>query len=584
LSEPERRLAAILAADMVGYSRLMEVDEAGTLARLKTHRMELIDPAIARRRGRVIKTMGDGLLVEFPSVVDAVSCALELQGRMARRNADVAPDQRIQFRVGISCGDVIVEAEDMYGEGVNLASRLQAIAAPGAICVTAAVRDHVGERIEAQFEDLGERQLRNMARPVRVYAVAVPGPRPEAWAAPVPERDQEAERPSIVVLPFQDMGGASGQDFFADGLTEDLLTELSRFRELFVISRTSAFAYRDKAVKPPEIARELGVRYVLEGSVRRAGPRLRVTVQLIDAREDRHLWAERYDRSFEDVFAIQDEITATIAATLPGRMRAAAQERIERRKPESLAAYELVLAGKALHHRSNPADNARALALIDRAIGIDPRYGHAHAWRACLLGQQYANGWSDARDRLLAEVSDALGIALSLDENDSDTHRILAAVSIVRDDLAQARHHQTRALALNPNDDLVVVQQGELLTWLGQPEEGIAWIRRAMRLNPYHPERFWSHLARACFVARRHGEALEALGRLSRPDALQHALAAAAASELADDALTARHVAEALRANPELTVAGIIAGTHYALASDLALHREALIAAGFPPG
>ena len=315
---PERRLAAVLAADMVGYSRLMEVDETGTLARLKTHRIELIDPAIAKNHGRIIKTTGDGMLVEFHSVADAVLCAAEVQRRMARRNADVSPARWMQFRIGINLGDVIVQDNDIFGDGVNVAARLEMLAEPGGICISGAVRDQVGDRLDdVAFEDLGDQSVKNIARPIRVFRVRL---EQEPNDAPGSAKDTAAattspKKPSIAVLPLANMSGDPEQEFFADGLTEDIITELSRFHDLLVISRNSTFVHKGKAVKVQEVAREFGVDYVLEGSVRKAGGRIRVTVQLIDAETDRHIWAERYDRELEDIFAIQDEMTRAIVAT-----------------------------------------------------------------------------------------------------------------------------------------------------------------------------------------------------------------------------------------------------------------------------
>src|SRR6202142_4491878 len=312
---PERRLAALLAADMVGYSRLMEADETGTLARLKTHRIELIDPAIAKNRGRIIKTTGDGMLVEFHSVADAVMCAAEVQRRMMRRNADVSPARWIQFRIGINLGDVIVEDNDIFGDGVNVAARLEMLAEPGGICVSGAVRDQVGHRLDdIAFEDIGDQCVKNIIRPIRVFRVRLE----PATAAPEGAKDAAAataisKKPSIAVLPLANMSGDPEQEFFADGLTEDIITELSRFRELLVISRNSTFVHKGKAVKVQEVAREFCVEYILEGSVRKACGRIRVTVQLIDAETDRHIWAERYDRKLADIFAIQDEMTCAIA-------------------------------------------------------------------------------------------------------------------------------------------------------------------------------------------------------------------------------------------------------------------------------
>ena len=582
---PERRLAAVLAADMVGYSRLMEVDETGTLARLKTHRIELIDPAITKNHGRIIKTTGDGMLVEFRSVADAVLCAAEIQRRMARRNADVSPARWIQFRIGINLGDVIVEDNDIFGDGVNVAARLETLAEPGGICVSGAVRDQVGQRLDdVAFEDLGEQSVKNIVRPIRVFRVrldadpkaAPEGAKDAAVAAPA------SKKPSIAVLPLANMSGDPEQEFFADGLTEDIITELSRFRDLLVISRNSTFVHKGKAVNVREIAREFGVDYVLEGSVRKARDRVRVTVQLIDAETDQHVWAERYDRELEDIFAIQDEITHAIVATLPGRVEAATHDRAKRKPTDSMAAYECVLAAKVRHHRSTREDNAEAQRLLDRALALDPNYAHAHAWKACVLGQTWVYGWCADRDATFEQVAAELEITLALDDNDSDVHRILAALNLNRNDHDKAAYHQERGLALNPNYDLVVVQQGELLTWLGRPEEGIDWIKKAMRLNPYHPERFWSHLGRACYCAEKYADAIEAFSRITRPDYTHHAFLAATFAQMGNAVAAAAHAAEVLKSEPTFSVAVYLATQHYKHAIDRQRHEAGLLKAGLP--
>ena len=581
----ERRLAAVLATDMVGFSRLMEVDETGTLARLKTHRIELIDPAIAKNHGRIIKTTGDGMLVEFHSIVDAVLCAAEIQRRMARRNADVPPARWIQFRIGINLGDVIVENDDIFGDGVNIAARLETLAEPGGICVSAAVRDQIRQRLEdIEFEDIGEQSVKNIARPIRVFRV-----RFEQVTAAPPEQAKDGaaatrvpKKPSIAVLPLVNMSGDPEQDFFADGLTEDIITELSRFHELLVISRNSTFVYKGKAVNVQNVARELAVDYVLEGSVRKAGGRVRVTVQLIDAETDRHVWAERYDRDLEDIFAIQDEMTRAIVATLPGRVEAATHDRAKRKPTDNMAAYECVLAAKVLHHRSNRDDNAQAQHLLDRALALDPNYAHAHAWKACVLGQTWVYNWCADRESTFGQVARELEITLALDDNDSDVHRILAALNLNRDDHDKAAYHQERALALNPNYDLVVVQQGELLTWLGRPDDGIDWIKKAMRLNPYHPERFWSHLGRACYCAEKYAEAAEAFSRITRPDHTHHAFLAATFAQMGDAVAASAHAAEVLKREPAFRVANHLTTQHYKREADRLRYETGLLKAGLP--
>ncbi len=577
----ERRLAAILAADMVGYSRLMEADETGTLARLRTHRLELVDPVIAKNKGRIIKTTGDGMLVEFQSVADAVECAAEIQRRMARRNTDVSPARWIQFRIGINLGDVIVEDGDIFGDGVNVAARLQELAAPNGICVSAAVRDQVGDRLDVAFEDLGEQNVKNIVRPIRIFRVLL-DKEPRARLEGVVEEPSPATKPSLVVLPFVNMSGDSEQEFFVDGLTEDIITELSRFRDLLVISRNSAFVHKGKAIKVQDIAREFGVHYVVEGSVRKAGDRVRVTVQLIDAETDRHIWAERYDRKIEDIFAIQDEVTSAIVGTLPGRIEAAGHDRAKRKPPQSMAAYEYVLTGKILHHRSTREDNAEAQRMLDRAIALDPKYAHAHAWKACVLAQTWVNNWCEDRRDTWKRVVDEAHVALALDDNDSDVHRVLAAVNLAHDEHEKAKYHQERALGLNPSNDLILVQQGELLTWLGRPEDGIEWIRKAMRVNPYHPERFWNHLGRAHYTARQYSDAVAALSRITRPACMHHALLAAALAQLGDKTAAEAHAQEVLRQDAAFSNQRFLSTLHYLLDGDRDHLREGLVKARLP--
>ncbi len=590
MSGEQRRLAAIVAADVVGYSRLMGRDESGTVARLRALRKEHFEPALARHGGRLVKLTGDGALSEFSSAVGALSAAIEFQQAMADANRDQPDDTAIRFRIGVHLGDLIVDGDDLYGDGVNVAARLEGEAPAGGIVVSRTVHEAVEGRLKAAFHGLGELTLKNIQRPVPAFRVdwnvadwrSTGGIAPAATSAPVVPVTAGG-KPTIAVLPFVNMSGDPEQEFFADGLTEDILTELSRFRDLFVVSRNSVFVYKGKAVNVQNVAKELGVQYVAEGSVRKAGNRVRITVQLIEADTDRHLWAERYDRELKDIFDIQDEVTTAIAAILPGRVEAAVGERVKRKAPDNLAAWELVLTGKRLHHRSTRADNAEALRLLNRAIALDAGYAHAYAWRACTLGQSYVYGWYTDVDALMAEVLDNVRIAQGLDDNDSDVHRLLAAINLsIRHDHERALHHQERALALNPNDDLIVVQQGEVLTWMGRGEEGAEWVRKAMRLNPYHPERFWSHLGRAWFVARRYREAAEAFARITQPDPGQLAMQAACRAAI-DEGPVARALVKGLLVQaPDFTVGAHLAMQHYQRDEDREHHRAMLVRAGVP--
>jgi adenylate cyclase len=573
----QRRLAAILSADAQGYSRLMREDDAATVRLLASCR-QVVAKLVEQRRGRVVDMPGDNMLAEFGSAVDAVEAAVEIQAQLRGCNRGLPQDRRMQFRIGVNLGDVIVEEGRIYGDGVNLAARVEKLAEPGGIALSAKVYEEVRHKLKLGFEDIGEHELHNIPGRTRVYRVALDSTPLAAVAEPA-----AGAKPSIIVLPFANMSGAPEQEFFADGLTEDILTDLSRFRDLFVISRNTSFKFKGQAADVRKIARELGVQYVVEGSVRRAGNRVRVTVQLIDAESDRHLWAERYDRELEDIFAIQDEVTSAIVATLPGRVEAAARDRAERKPTESMAAYECVLEAKLLHHRSNRAENAKAQTLIERAIELDPRYAHAHAWKACIVGQAWVYHWCEDRAPLEAVIERELEIALALDESDSDVHRILASLNLIRDRHDKSAFHQRRALELNPNDDLIVVQQGEILTWLGQPEEGVPWILKAMRLNPFHPPRFWSHLGRAYFVARRYAEGVEALTHIAQPDPFQLALLAACQARLGDAAAAARTLAQIQKSSPSFSVSRDVQPTlHYQHARDLEHHLESLRLAGFP--
>jgi len=571
-----RRLAAILAADVAGYTSLMERDTDGTVAAWKAACSDVIDPGIDEYSGRIVKHTGDGFLAEFSTVQDAVSCAVALQEGLSTGILD--------FRMGVNLGDITDDGVDIHGEGVNVAARLEAIAEPGGICISGEAHSLVRNRVDVPYRDMGEHEVKHVTHPVRVYAIEL-GAEVEpsqTEAAPPSQEAAQSDKPSIAVLPFDNMSADPEQEFFADGLTEDILTQLSRFGELFVTSRNSTFTYKGKAAKAQDVARDLGVRYVVEGSVRKAGGRVRVTVQLIDGADDRHVWAEKYDRDLEDIFAIQDEITTAIVATLPGRVEADSHDRARDRPTENMVAYECLLAGKVLHHRSSREDNVEALRLLDRAIELDPNYAHARAWRGCVVGQAWGYGWVENLDAALNDCAEELERALALDDNDADIHRILAAVYITRGQFDKATMHQDKGLALNPNYDLLVVQHGELMTWLGRADEGIELIKKAMQLNPYHPSRYWSHLGRAYFVARRYDEAISAFRHIDSPDAMHFAFLAACYTHSGNEAMAATQVLEALALDPNFTVDGHIATMHYLWDKDRDHHREGLRAAGLP--
>jgi len=409
--------------------------------------------------------------------------------------------------------------------------------------------------------------------------------RPETGSAP----DSEAadvdstlgERPSIAVLPFDNMSSNPDQEFFADGLTEDIITELSRFRELFVIARNSTFTYKGKATRVSDVGRDLGVQYVVEGSVQRAGNRVRVTVQLLEVASGSHIWAERYDRDLADLFEVQDEVTQAIVATLPGRLEAAALDRSKRKPPANMAAYDYLIRGKILHHRGTPEDNAEGLRMLDEAIALDSDCAQAYAWKACTLGQAWVRGYL-TEPTVMDTAIEAVHIAYELDADDSEVHRLLAAMSLVRKDFEKASYHQARGLALNPNYDLLVVQNGELLTWRGHAEDGIEWIEKAMRLNPFHPQRFWSHLGRALYQARRYRDAVEAFQKITAPDYTHHAFLAACSGQLGEIDAARAHADDTLAAKPDFTIDAYLAGLPYEHDADRAHHREGLLKAALP--
>jgi TolB-like protein/class 3 adenylate cyclase/Flp pilus assembly protein TadD len=504
-------MAAILAADVAGYSRLMGADEEGTLARLKAHRRELIDLKIAHHRGRIVKTTGDGLLVEFASVIDAVRCATQVQQGMVGRNADVPPTSRIELRIGINLGDIIVDGDDIFGDGVNIAARLEALAAPGGICISRKVREEVRNKLELALEDMGEQQVKNIERPVRVYRIVGSATSPSSPKLALPEK------PSIAVLPFDNMSGDPEQEYFADGMVEDIITALARVKWLFVIARNSSFTYKRQAVDVKRVGRELGVRYVLEGSVRKAGNRVRITGQLVDTTTGAHIWADRFDGALDDVFDLQDRVTASVVGTIEPKLRNVEIERARRKPTESLDAYDFYLRALPQFDVSYES-NLEALRLLARAREIDPQFPGPYGLAAWCHHVQRARGWVSPNDRVLKEGIRLAKVAAAVGQDDSETlwmaGRVLAELS---GDLEGAIGLIDRALVLNPNSANAWRSSGMVLAYRGDTGAAIAHLERAMRLNPLDAAPYlalgfaWAH-----FVAGNYEEASSWADRVLR--------------------------------------------------------------------
>jgi TolB-like protein len=519
----QRRLAAILAADVVGYSRLMEQDEAGTLASLKQRRKSVLEPLVAEHHGRVVKVMGDGVLVEFASAVDAVACAAELQKRMARANDGIAHDSRIVLRIGINLGDVVVEGADIYGDGVNLAARLEEIAEPGSIVISRKVYEEVGRKLALSYDDFGEQSFKNIAAPVRVYRVAAPREQaPEGLPLPV--------KPSIAVLPFTNLSADTEQEFFADGLTEDLITELSKAPGLFVIARHSCFAFKNKSVDLRQVARELGVRYILEGSARRAAARIRINAQLIDAREGGgHLWAERFDRDLADVFSVQDEVVARIVEALLGKL--AVGKLPDRKPPKSLEAYDLCVRGRFLWQRGMVEEGKECRRSFEKAIAIDPNYAEAHAYLAWTHWMGWVN-WFEPEDphrRLALEIAER---AVALDRHDPIAHSVLGWVLEYEHKYEESAAQIEMALQIDSNNADIHAMRTDLLVMDGQPREAIGSIARAMRLNPRPPAWYYWLKGEAEYAARRYEDAVITLRHEATYGTPSRSILAAALAQL----------------------------------------------------
>jgi|KBSMisStandDraft_5_1062788.scaffolds.fasta_scaffold23246_4 adenylate cyclase len=486
----DRRMAAILAADVVGYSRLMGEDEEGTLARLRAHRRDLIDPAIAGRGGRIFKTTGDGILVEFPSVVDAVRCAVEIQSAMAGHNANVERGKQLELRIGINLGDVIFEGDDVFGDGVNIAARLEAMADAGAVCISDDAYRHVREKVDASFTDLGELTLKNIARPVRAHMT-----RPRGQGHVVRKNPALPEKPSIAILPLQNMSGDPEQEYFADGVVEDITTALSRFRSLFVIARNSSFTYKGRSIDVRQVGRELGVRYVLEGSVRKLGDQVRITGQLIDAVTGAHLWADRIDGRVEDVFALQDRVTASVVGAIIPRLEEAEIARAQRKPTHSIDAYDCYLHGLRESNELTRESNEAAFQSFMKAIALDPGFAIAHAKAAYCINMRKVNGWLGDPETESAQACRLARRALDLGRDDAATLVVAGYVlAYVGGELDAGAEFIGRALMLNPNLAEGWASSSWIQVCLGNPQAALEHVATAMRLSPADPRAYVFHL------------------------------------------------------------------------------------------
>jgi adenylate cyclase len=579
-----RRLAAILAADVAGYSRLMGADEEGTLERLKALRHELLDPQIAEHHGRIVKTTGDGMLVEFASVVDAVRCAVAVQQGMPERNAGIAADSRIELRIGINLGDVIVEPDDIYGDGVNIAARVEALAEAGGVFVSNTVYDQVRDRLPFVFEDLGEQQVKNIARPVRVYRIRDIAAAKTAAQPVLPLPD----KPSIAVLPFANMSGDPEQEYFADGMVEEITTAISRLPWLFVIARNSSFAYKGKAVDVKQVARELGVRYVLEGSVRKSGNRVRITGQLIDAITGNHIWADRFDGALDDIFELQDRVASSVVGAIEPRLRLSEIERASRKPTASLGAYDLYLRALAQCYRFTEEGFGEAVVLARQALAIDPYYAPAAALLGWCRALQRTQGWGAVSDDDIFEGVRLARQALEGARDDPDTMwQAAMPLSLFAGETAMAMVVVDRALTLNPNAAAAWMVRGFLHALRNHPEAAIEAIDRAQRLSPFDPLDYWSavSVAIAHLAARRFEEAIEWAERALHS---QPRLATALRVEIVANAHLGRldearaELRRLLAIDPKLTIAAVRVLFASAAPEFLELYVSGLRLAGLP--
>jgi adenylate cyclase len=505
----ERRLAAILCADVVGYSRLMGEDDAGTLAALKALRKELFAPTVAEHHGRIVKLMGDGALVEFPSVVDAVECAVAVQHGMAERNAGVPKDKCIAFRIGVNLGDIIIEGSDIYGDGVNVAARIQEVAEPGGVALSAVAHDQVLGKVGADFENAGEHEMKNIAKPVRIYRWTDGATDPQPVTPGAEGAPPLPDKPSIAVLPFTNMSDDQEQEYLSDGISEDIITELSKISKLFVVARNSTFTYKGRAVDIKQVSREQGVRYVLEGSVRRSGDQLRITAQLIDATTGDHVWAQRYDRIVQDVFALQDEITREVTSALQVELTDGEQARLWASGTQNFEAWEIVIQIPELIYSHRKEHILMGRRLAEQALLLDKNYAAAWTMLGLAHWEEAFNGWSEDPEASLNLAIDAAAVSQSIDDSNPDTYALLTWIHLSLRKYNQAFDLAKQAMVLGPNNSFVVGVASDVALFCDRPHDMIVLLNKAMRLCPIYPAWYPSSLAWAFLLMDRREDAID---------------------------------------------------------------------------
>jgi adenylate cyclase len=547
-----RKLTAILSADVKGYSRLMGEDETGTVRTLTAYR-ELMSNLISKHRGRIVDSPGDNLLAEFGSVVDAVQCAAEIQRELRGRNAELPENRRMEFRIGINLGDVIEEGDRIYGDGVNIAARVESLAEGGGTCISGTVFDQVENKLALEWEYLGEQAVKNIKKPLRIYRVRMPD---EEAPGDVGGNLKLLDKPSIAVLPFVNISGDPEQEYFGDGITEDLITDLCKISGLFVIARHSVFTYKGKAVKVDQVGRELGVRHVLEGSVRKAGNRVRITAQLVDARTGGHLWAERYDREQKDIFDLQDEVTQKIVSTLAVKLTKGEEDRLAGRYTDNLEAYDYALRGSEYYSRFTKEASAQAREMFQKAIQLDPDYALAYSRLGLTYLHEWTHGWSQD-PQLLGRAFELAQKAIALDDTLPEAHRVLGDVYLWRKQHEEAIAELEKAISLNPNYADAIAGLGDVLNHAGNPEEAIRLVKRATRLNPHHHAWYFYVLGLSYISTERYEKAVEILkrGLIRNPDfMIIHLLLAGIYAEANRMEEARVEVEEVLRITPDFSL------------------------------